>query len=95
VVLIINVLNGKLGVRAIIFYVMAVVVNFVGFVVGLTTFPYSMGSEFADYRILRAALGLEGVLWYLKREREILTIGGYSLSVWCWLGLVGGDEDML
>ena len=67
-VFVINVLNGKLGVPAVALYAAAFLLALVSFIVAVRTEPYSGGCQGADYvlqcRALRAAIALDGVLWY-------------------------------
>ena len=66
-VLVVNVLNGKLGTPATAMYAAAFILDLVTFIVALTTFPYSgvCGATFSlQCHGLKAAIGLDGVLWH-------------------------------
>lgn len=73
----INVLNGKLGVPAVMLFAAAFILALVSFIVAVRTEPYSGVCQEADYviqcRALRAAIALDGVLWYTSPNEKGLS----------------------
>lgn len=68
-VLVINVLNGKLGTPALGLYAAVFLLDLITFIVGLTTFPYSASCDVnhsMECETLKAAIGLVGALWYSR-----------------------------